>query len=135
HADALRQYDWADVLAFTSLRDTSGNVVLEALAAGVPVICLDHQGVRDIVTPESGIKVPVTTPSQVIAELSGALAALVGDPELCRRLGDGARERAADFLWSRQGDRMAEVYAQVLGETLTDRTCETESPAVNSSVR
>src|SRR5205823_7645001 len=52
HAEALAQCEWADVLAFTSLRDTSGNVVLEALGAGVPVVCLDHQGVGDIVTED-----------------------------------------------------------------------------------
>src|SRR5207302_8732370 len=97
HAEALRQYEWADVLAFTSLRDTSGNVVLEALAAGVPVICLDHQGVHDIVTPACGIKVPVTTPRQVIAGLGQAVMALARDPKLGERLSEGARERAGDY--------------------------------------
>jgi glycosyltransferase involved in cell wall biosynthesis len=112
--EALGQYDWANVLAFTSLRDTSGNVVLEALAHGVPVICLDHQGVRDIITPECGIKVPVTRPREVIDGLAGALTTLALDPALRERLGRGALERAREYLWSRQGERMADVYRQVL---------------------
>ena len=112
--EALRQYDWANALAFTSLRDTSGNVVLEALAHGLPVICLDHQGVRDIVTPECGIKVPVTRPREVIDGLTGALTTLARDPALRERLGRGALERAREYLWSRQGERMADVYRQVL---------------------
>ena len=44
HEQALQQYAWADIFAFTSLRDTTGTVIAEALAAGLPVICLDHQG-------------------------------------------------------------------------------------------
>src|SRR5262249_24396861 len=70
--EALRQYAWADLFLFTSLRDTSGNVLLEALGAGLPVICLDHQGAHDIVTEECGIKVPVTHPTEVIAGLREA---------------------------------------------------------------
>jgi glycosyltransferase involved in cell wall biosynthesis len=112
--EALAQYEWADVLAFTSLRDTSGNVVLEALAGGVPVVCLDHQGVRDIVTPECGIKVPVTRPAEVVAGLTAALDRLARDPGLRGRLGRGALARARYYHWSEQGERMAAVYREVL---------------------
>ncbi len=84
YREALRKYAWADVFAFTSLRDTSGNVVLEALAAGVPVVCLDHQGMHDIVTDECGIKVPLGTPGEVIAGLSESIARLA---RRCRFVG------------------------------------------------
>ena len=114
--EALGQYVWADVLAFTSLRDTSGNVVLEALAEGLPVICLDHQGVRDIVTKECGIKVPVTRPRDSIAGLAAAIDRLARDPDLKGQLGRGALKRAHDFLWSVQGERMSAVYIEVLAE-------------------
>jgi glycosyltransferase involved in cell wall biosynthesis len=114
HAEALALFQWADVLAFTSLRDTSGNVVLEALAAGVPVVCLDHQGVRDMVTSECGIRVPVEFPRATIASLADALTSLATQPELRERLSAGALERAAYYNWDRQGERMARVYAEAL---------------------
>lgn len=116
HPEALAQYDWSDVLAFTSLRDTSGNVVLEALAAGVPVVCLDHQGVRDMVTPACGVKLPVTTPARVAADLAAALQRLGTDRDLRQRLAAGALERARHYLWDSQGQRMLAIYRQVLGE-------------------
>ena len=50
----------SDVFVFTSLRDTTGSVVLEALAAGVPVVAPDHQGVGDVVNDDCGVLVPVT---------------------------------------------------------------------------
>jgi glycosyltransferase involved in cell wall biosynthesis len=126
--EAQRQNAWADVLAFTSLRDTSGNVVLEALSAGVPVLCLDHQGVADIVTPECGIKIPVSNPTQVTRSLAEALVRLATQPHERCELSAGALHRAADYLWSRQVDCMAEAYRQILGlETSeTDLVCPAE---------
>lgn len=115
--EALRQYSWADVFMFTSLRDTSGNVVLEALAAGVPVVCLDHQGAHDMVTDACGIKIPVTTPKDVVTRLAEAIQELAGDEDRRQRLCAGALERAADYLWTRQGDRMAAVHGRVLGRS------------------
>jgi len=83
HDEVLGHYASADVFVFTSLRDTSGNVVLEALAAGVPIICLDHQGVRDIVAERCGVKVPVTTPEASIDAITAALAGLARNRERC----------------------------------------------------
>ena len=114
HPQALEQYGWADVFVFTSLRDTSGNAVLEALAAGVPVICLDHQGTRDIVTEKCGIKVPVTVPGEVVTRLSEAIVALAQDRSLWERLATGALLRAREYRWSRQGERMAAVYRRII---------------------
>jgi glycosyltransferase involved in cell wall biosynthesis len=114
HHEALQQYSWADVFAFTSLRDTSGAVVLEAFSNGVPVIALDHQGAADMVTPQCGIKIPVTSPRQVIKDYSEALVRLAREPGLLHKLSEGARTRAADYLWSKQGEAMAKIYRRAL---------------------
>lgn len=114
YREALRQNEWADVMVFTSLRDTSGNVLLEALANGLPVICLDHQGARDIVTRECGIKVRVTRPGETIAGLARAIEHLAREGDVWERLSAGAIERAREYLWDAQGERMAQVYARVL---------------------
>ncbi len=76
HEQALEQYAWADVFAFTSLRDTTGTVIAEALAAGLPVVCLDHQGAHDAVTEDCGIKIPVAMPGEVIRGLREAFVRL-----------------------------------------------------------
>ncbi len=90
-----REYLWADLFVFTSLRDTSGTVVLETFAAGTPVVCLDHQGMADIVTKQCGVKIPVTTPREVIAALRDAIVRLHDDRHELARLSRGASERAA----------------------------------------
>jgi glycosyltransferase involved in cell wall biosynthesis len=114
HQEAVAQYAWADAFVFSSLRDTTGTVVVEALGAGLPVICLDHQGVHDIVTDQCGLKIPVTTPREVIAGLADAIVRLARDPAERERLGRGAIERARDYLWSRQEEPLANVYRRVL---------------------
>jgi glycosyltransferase involved in cell wall biosynthesis len=118
HEEALQHYAWADVFVFTSLRDTSGNVVLESLSYGVPVVCLDHQGAADMITVESGIKVPVSTPPQVVAGLRQAIETLGRDRQALMSLSKGALDRARNFLWSRNGEEMARVYASVLSVSI-----------------
>jgi glycosyltransferase involved in cell wall biosynthesis len=112
--DVLDQYRWADVFVFTSLRDTTGTVVLEALAAGLPVICLDHQGAHDVVTEQCGIRIPVGTPGQVVDGLRDAIVALARDPDRRRQLAAGAMARAEEYSWSRNGEQLAAIYRQVL---------------------
>ncbi len=111
--EARRWYDWAHLLAFTSLRDTSGNVVLEAFSRGVPVLCLDHQGAGDMVTPACGVKIPVTSPGEVIAGLRRAVTTLAAEPELLGEMAGGALHRARVYLWNRQGERLAHCYQRM----------------------
>ncbi len=116
HAEALQQYSWADILAFTSLRDTTGTVVLEALSTGVPVVSWNHQGVGDIVTDSSGIKIDLANPDVMIGQLRDALVNLSRDRGLLKRLSDGALERATDYLWRHQGERMRDHYRAAIGD-------------------
>ena len=116
-AEAVAQMHTADLFVFTSLRDTSGNVILEALAAGVPVLCFDHQGAGDMVTPTAGIKLPVTTPAHAIAGLAAAITLLAADPARLLALSYGATARARDFLWDRNGDIINQMYADLAADT------------------
>ncbi len=114
YTEIMQQYDWADVFVFTSLRDTSGNVMLEALSRGVPVICPDHQGAADIIEVNSGIKIPVNSPRQLISNFADAVEMLAEDRHLLARLSQGALERARYFLWENNGAQMAEIYRHAL---------------------
>lgn len=113
HDEAMKQNTWADVFVFTSLRDTCGTVVLEALSHGLPVICLDHQGVGSVVTEKCGIKVPVTNPSNVVRDLRDAIAEASSDDQNLEALSRGAIDRAREYLWQLHGDRLAELYRDV----------------------
>jgi glycosyltransferase involved in cell wall biosynthesis len=99
--DTLRGfYDSHTALLFPSLHDSSGNVVLEALARGLPVLCLACGGPARIITPDCGVAVPVDDrcESDVIADLAAAAFALVENPSRFAALSDAARHRAAHFI-------------------------------------
>lgn len=70
-------YVESDCLAFTSLQDTSGNVVLEALAYGLPVIALNHQGAADILSSGGGILIDIGPPDRVVADFAAACVRLL----------------------------------------------------------
>jgi len=113
---AIEQLAWADVFAFTSLRDTTGTVILEAISQGLPVIGLDHQGVRDVITERCGIKIPVTTPNEVAASLAKEIYQLALAPERYQSLSQGALEQAKNCTWDAHGEHMAGVYRTVLAK-------------------
>lgn len=114
HAAALAEYRQADVLVFTSLRDSCPLVIPEALAAGLPVICLDHMGMADQVTEQCGIKIAVTSPARVARDLAAALTALHDNPARREHLARAARDRAVDYSWPRIGERLRAVYRRIL---------------------
>jgi len=120
HRDMVHLYEASDLFVFTSLRDTSGNVVLEALARGVPVVAPAHQGVGDILSEECGVLIPVTNHWDMVKAYRDAIANLAGDPATRAQLREGARDRADFYSWIRQGDRMKALYASVLGARLSD---------------
>ena len=93
-------------------------VVIEAMAKGLPVVCLDFGGPGEYVTEECGIKVPLTEPEAIINGLADALSLLASDPVLYERLSAGAIERVRkNYLWDSVGDRLNALYQELLTET------------------
>lgn len=99
----------ADVFVITSIRDLTSTVLLEALSAGLPVVCLDHCGFSDVVDETCGIKVPVGSPKEVVAGFAAVLARL-RDETLRKRLSDGARKRAAVYAWTKKREALERIY-------------------------
>ena len=107
-ADLARAYRGHDAFLFPSLHDSSGNVVLEALAAGLPVVCLDLGGPAAMVDASCGrvIETRGRDAAAVAEGLARALGALAADPALRRDLGAGARARAKAFTWAAAVERV-----------------------------
>jgi glycosyltransferase involved in cell wall biosynthesis len=105
----------SDIFVFSSLRDQAPTVVLEAMAAGKPVICLDCGGPGELVTDECGIKIIPHSPGQVIRDFATAIERLAKDPELRRRMGEAGRKRVAElYTWDVKGERILQIYEQAI---------------------
>jgi len=119
HDKLLAKMTSCDVFLFPSLRDGGGEVVVEAMAAGRPVICLDLAGPGMHVTGACGIKIPTSSPEQAVSDMASALERLYKDKELRSRMGRAARERAEQvYHWDRLGERMMDIYAEVIRDEI-----------------
>jgi exopolysaccharide biosynthesis WecB/TagA/CpsF family protein len=122
-----RLYQSADAFLFTSLRDSFGMQVLEAMAHGLPIVTLDHQGVGTFVPCEAGIKVPVTSPPQTLAGLAEGIRRLALFPEERKKMGKAARAYANTQTWEMRAERMSEVYEEVLARPDNHRATDLPS--------
>lgn len=112
--DVYEKMGQMDVLVHPALHEAFGNVCLEALAAGRPVICLDTGGPALQVTPECGFKAPVSSLEASLAGIAEAMTLLYRDTPLRVRMGAAARERArSHFHWTQKAERMSALYYEV----------------------
>jgi len=114
-------YATADAFLFTSLRDATGTVVLEAMAKSIPIIAFDHQGVGCYLSDETAVKIPVTTPPQTIDALAAAIDRLAADPTERDRLGRAGYAKAAEELWSLRAEKMVAWYRQAIAAHFPDK--------------
>ena len=112
--EAVRRMREADVFLYLSLREGGGAVVLEAMAAGKPVVCLDMGGPALHVTDECGVRIPPHSPEQAVRDAALALRALYSDPGARARMGAAARRRGEEmYCWDRLGDELMEIYQAI----------------------
>jgi glycosyltransferase involved in cell wall biosynthesis len=108
--DALSTaYASADVFLFPSVTDTFGNVILEAMASGLPVIGADVGPTRELVFPDRGWLVPRSD----VAAYASALVALVDDRERLATARRSALEFAAGKTWDVVWDTLIADYLRL----------------------
>ena len=95
-ADLLLAYGRHHVLLLPSLHDSSGWVPVEAMAAGLPVVCVDAGGTGAAVPDDGGCKVPATAPRRAVEAMATALRDLTADPARWAACSARARAQALD---------------------------------------
>jgi glycosyltransferase involved in cell wall biosynthesis len=101
-----------DILVLASRSEGRPNVLLEAMAAGLPVVASDIEGVRELVTDsETGLLFESGNADQLATQL----ARLRDDPELRARLGAAAREFIIrnGLTWQQCATAYREIYTSV----------------------
>lgn len=109
----------ADVVAISSRREQFGQVVVEGMACGLPVVAVRSLGPASIV--EDGRTGWLVAPDDEAA-LAGALVDALGDPIERRRRGTRARQAAVErFSWSSIAAQLGTVLAEVVGTARNGR--------------
>ena len=117
--DLIDAYHAMDVFAFASKSETQGMVVVEAMAAGLPVVALDAPGVREVVS--DGVNGRLL-PEESMESFARALSELASLPKPRRTLmREAALQTAKSFSMDVCAERMLEVYEGLIGERAFER--------------
>jgi glycosyltransferase involved in cell wall biosynthesis len=104
-------YRSADVFVFPSLLETFGIAIVEAMAAGLPVIVGDSPGCRDIV--QHG-RYGLMVPPKDISALADAMERVMNDQAEAARLRKLSAARAKEYDWDGVVDRYLAAYERLL---------------------
>jgi glycosyltransferase involved in cell wall biosynthesis len=102
--ELAKAYAGMDLLVFPSHTDTFGNVVLEALASGVPAVVTPNGGPAHIV--QDGVTGRVARDE----EFASAIAVLLGAPERLRAMRCASRQYALGCTWDAVFERVVAAY-------------------------
>ncbi|WP_168185947.1 glycosyltransferase family 4 protein [Magnetospirillum sp. ME-1] len=107
------EYARADAFVLPSVEEGFGMVILQAMAAGLPVVASSATGLPDAdPRGQAGLVVPPAD----IAALTHALDLIVGDTASRRRMGQAARSAVeAGWSWDDYGGRAVEAYGRLTG--------------------
>jgi phosphatidyl-myo-inositol alpha-mannosyltransferase len=110
--DKARYFATADVYVSPATgQESFGIVLLEAMAAGAPIVCSDIHGYKGVVRRgEQALLVP----PRKVGALTDALARVLDDADLRRRMSESGRERAVQFSWENITAKVEDYYGFVL---------------------
>lgn len=117
-ADLGRAVASMDVLFNPSVTETFGNVTLEAMACGLPVVAADATGSESLI--ENHVNGRLIRPG-AIHSFGEALRAYLVDPELRARHGAAGAERSLDFSWDRINQVVADTYLRLIRQKQAKR--------------
>jgi len=121
-AELARAVASADILLHPSRTEAFGNVVLEAMAAGLPVVCADADSARALVDDRrTGFLCRGGDPDHFVS----VITELVREPGQRREIGAAARNASGRFSWEAASNNVLLAYQSVLERI--NKSCETEA--------
>ncbi|HSD39315.1 MAG TPA: glycosyltransferase [Rhodocyclaceae bacterium] len=119
-------YAAADIFVFASRTETQGLVLLEAMAAGLPIVALAEMGTCDILTPASG----AIAPADNVPAFAAALTRVASDPELRARMREQGLAWAAEWSDVALTAKLTALYRSLLSHsTATENSWKAPSKA------
>ncbi|MCP5536754.1 MAG: glycosyltransferase family 4 protein [Akkermansiaceae bacterium] len=113
--ELLEKYAAYDVFFFPSLHDSGGMVVIEAMRAGLPVICLGAGGPGVSVTEQCGRVVTLGPKLDVVEALQEGVKFYLENPDMLAAHGIAARRRVnEEYSWGRNAHRMIGLYRSLI---------------------
>lgn len=111
-------YRTHDIFAFPSFREPAGGVLYEAMRWGLPIVTARRGGPEWIVDDSCGMRMSISTPEALAADLAAAFCKLADNPDLRASLGGGARQKVErEGLWPNKAEALVRLYQGIVGIT------------------
>lgn len=118
--EVLGVYSYCDIFVLASRFEGRPNVLLEAMAAGIPCVATRLPGVLEVLNDESGILVDIEDPRA----LADAISVLANDPELRKTMGKRARGKIAalSLHWQSSARKYLHIFETILHQQRYNNT-------------
>ena len=117
HDEIHGYYEDADVFVLPSFNEGMSNTVLEAMAAGLPIVTTDTGGTAELLD-ENGYVVPAGDSESIVE----ALSRYVDDREILHRHGRNSRATAETMSWERVAEEYLDTYERLGTKASLSRT-------------
>ena len=115
HHQVAEHFTSADALLFPSIREFGGGVVLEAMATGAVPIVVDYGGPGELVSDDTGFRVPIGTRKEIVARLSEVLKQVCRDLSILSRMATkGIEVVSQNFTWEKKAGQVVQIYASTI---------------------
>lgn len=116
--ELLERYQNSDIFCLPTLREPGGNVILEAMSCGLPIISSNYGGPAYSVTKDCGILIEVGNYEQYVSDLAEAITYLIKNDDIRKQMGENARRRAVtEFSVDALEKKILKVYGEILEKT------------------
>jgi glycosyltransferase involved in cell wall biosynthesis len=114
HSEVLAELRQSDVYVFPSLKEGGVWSLMEAMSAGLAIVCLKTSGMAIITDDSSAVRVEPTSAEAVIDGFAQALVRFARAPEFRRAMGENARKRIEQhFRWEHKARFMEELFDEL----------------------
>ena len=112
--EVLHSLESADIFLFPSLREGGSWALMEAMAIGLPVVCLNWSGMAVTTDDNCAIRLDVTNPNQMAKDMAEAIIKLIEDPFCRKKMGEAGRKRIQEvFNWESKGKFMCKLLEKL----------------------
>jgi glycosyltransferase involved in cell wall biosynthesis len=112
--EVLNSLESADIYLFPSLREGGSWALMEAMAIGLPVVCLNWSGMAVTTDNESAVRLEVTNPNQMAKDMAETIIRLLEDSDRRKKMGEAGRKRIQEvFNWESKGRFMCKLLEKL----------------------
>jgi len=114
HDEVMKIMQESDLFLFTSIKEDSSTVILEAIGSKLPIVCFDTCGFGPIVDDSIGRKVKIATPAQSIKDFAKVIRDIYNKRDLLPKMSENCLAKQKELSWQFKAEFVTNLYNQIL---------------------